>query len=210
MSGTAGPALLDPGEVMAAARALVSSGGRRLLGLVGSPGAGKSTMADALVRDLGEGAVVVPMDGFHLSDAELAVLGLGDRKGAPETFDRDGYVAMLRRLRQDTSVVVRAPRFDRELESVVPDEIAVTPQVRLVVTEGNYLLHWPEVRPLLDEVWFLEVAQETSRVASLLARHQHFGRTPAAARAWVERSDEANARLVEAGRPLADRVVTPW
>ena len=149
------------------------------------------------------------MDGFHLSDARLRELGLSDRKGAPETFDREGYVDLLRRLR-DPSVEVRAPRFHREIEASVPDEITVAPNVRLVVTEGNYLLHWPDVRPLLDEIWYVDVADDGRRVASLIARHESFGRTPAAARAWVLRSDEANARLVEAGRSAADRVVVAW
>jgi len=200
---------LTAADAVGAARDLLAGHERRLLGLTGPPGAGKSRLADQLVAALGPTTVVVPMDGFHLADARLRELGLADRKGAPETFDRDGYVDLLRRLR-DPSVEVRAPRFHRELEASVPDEIVVPPTARLVVTEGNYLLHWPDVRPLLDEVWYVTVAEDTRRVAQLIARHESFGRPPAAAREWVLRSDEANARLVEAGRSAADRVVVAW
>ena len=46
----------------------------RLLGITGAPGVGKSTVAALLARSWG--AVVVPMDGFHLADVELARRGL--------------------------------------------------------------------------------------------------------------------------------------
>ncbi len=200
---------LDALAAVEAARALVPENGRRLLGLTGPPGAGKSTLADRLASALGPAAVVVPMDGFHLSDARLRDLGLADRKGAPETFDREAFVALLVRLR-GSDVEVRAPRFHRELEAAVPDEIVVPLATRLVITEGNYLLHWPQVRALLDEIWYVDVAHDAARVSALIDRHESFGRTPAAARAWVLRSDESNARLVEASRPLADRLVVAW
>src|SRR3954470_41481 len=166
---------LRAADAVAAARDLLGGHDRRLLGLTGPPGAGKSTLADAVVAALGPAAVVVPMDGFHLSNDRLVELGLADRKGAPETFDRAGYVALLARLR-DASAEVRAPRFHREIEASVPDEIVVPPTARLVVTEGNYLLHWPDVRPLLDEVWYVDVADDARRVAQLVARHESFGR----------------------------------
>jgi pantothenate kinase len=76
---------------------LPAAGARLLLGITGSPGAGKSTLAAFLAETCG--AVVVPMDGFHLADVELARRGLLDRKGAPETFDGWGYAALLARVR---------------------------------------------------------------------------------------------------------------
>ncbi len=114
---------------------------RAVLGICGAPGSGKSTLAAQLVAAIGPAAVVVPMDGFHLHDDELARLGLSDRKGAPETFDVAGYVALLRRLRAETGHTVYAPEFDRSREESVAGAIAVRPEHRLVVTEGNYLLH---------------------------------------------------------------------
>ena len=194
------------------ARGLLSSnGGRVLLGLTGPPGAGKSTLAGRLAAALGPQAVTVPMDGFHLAGAELARLGREDRKGAPDTFDAHGYVALLRRLRASGPDVVYAPAFDRSLEEPVAGSIAVEEDVPLVVTEGNYLLlheqPWDEVRGLLDEVWFVDV-DPALRVERLVERHVRHGRSPEAAREWVLRSDESNAALVDATRVRADLVVS--
>jgi pantothenate kinase len=195
----------------ARARALAVPGTRRLLGIAGPPGAGKSTLADRLARALGpDTAAVVPMDGFHLAQAELVRLGRADRKGAPDTFDAAGYAELLGRLRAAGPAVVYAPAFDRTLEEPVAGSIPVDPGVPLVITEGNYLLcetgEWARVRPLLDEVWFL-APDDTLRVRRLIDRHVRHGKEPARAAAWVTRSDEANARLIAPGRERADLVV---
>lgn len=201
---------LDP-ELLARAAAL-AAGGRRVLGVAGPPGAGKSTLAGAVVDALGDRAVLVPMDGFHLAQAELERLGRADRKGAPDTFDAVGFVALLTRLRAQGpgDPVVYAPRFDRHLEEPIAGAIGVAADTPLVVVEGNYLLHdegaWAGVGPLLDDAWYLDLTDEV-RVARLIARHVAHGRTPAAATEWVLRSDEANARLVERGRDRAALLV---
>lgn len=193
------------------ARALVKPGRRRLLGITGAPGAGKSTVATALVRAFAPAAVVVPMDGFHLANDELVRLGRRDRKGAPETFDVGGYVSLLRRLRDPESGVVYAPDFDRSIETAVGGAIPVAPEVPLVVTEGNYLLldsgGWGEVRPLLDEVWFV-AADEDARVRRLIRRHIDHGKTPDEARVWSLGTDGRNSALIAATRDRADVVVT--
>ena len=189
----------------------LASGPRRILGLVGQPGAGKSTTAAELVRVLAPAAVLVPMDGFHLANAELDRLGRRDRKGAPDTFDAVGYVELLKRLRRAGPEAVYAPAFDRRLEEGVAGAIRVPPTTPLVVTEGNYLLlddgPWSGVRPLLDEAWFLDV-EDSLRVDRLVRRHVEHGKEPAQARAWVLGSDEANARLVACTRSRADLVVS--
>jgi pantothenate kinase len=195
----------------ARAHRLAVPGTRRILGLAGAPGAGKSTLAARLVDRLGGLAALVPMDGFHLAQAELHRLGRAARKGAPDTFDAAGYAALLARLRTpEPGTVVYAPAFDRTLEEPVAGSIPVAPEVPLVVTEGNYLLHddgpWAPVRPLLDEVWFLEL-DDHRRVHRLVERHVRFGKDRPAAERWVKESDEANARLVSAGRDRADLVV---
>ncbi|MFD7557271.1 MULTISPECIES: nucleoside/nucleotide kinase family protein [unclassified Streptomyces] len=188
-----------------------SRGARRILGIAGPPGAGKSTLAARLAEALGpETAVVVPMDGFHLARAELARLGRADRKGAPDTFDAAGYVALLRRLRGSDGATVYAPAFDRSIEEPIAGSIPVDPDVALVITEGNYLLHdageWAEVRPLLDEAWYL-APEEDLRLRRLIDRHVRHGKDPEHARAWVARSDEPNALLIARGRHRADLVV---
>ena len=203
---------LDAEGAVAAARVLADKGRRRLLGIVGPPGAGKSTIAAQLADALGPAAcVVVPMDGFHLAQAALERLGRADRKGAPDTFDAAGYVALLRRLRAGVpDETVWAPAFRREIEEPIAGAIAVPGDVPLVITEGNYLLDddgaWADVRRFLDEVWYVDV-DDAVRVPRLVARHVAFGRTPGAAADWVARSDEVNAARVKAARHRADRVV---
>ncbi|WP_405610174.1 nucleoside/nucleotide kinase family protein [Streptomyces sp. NBC_01511] len=193
------------------ARQLAAPGRRRVLGIAGAPGAGKSTLAAQLVAALGGSAVLVPMDGFHLARAELRRLGRAERKGAPDTFDAVGYAALLARLRAPVpGVVVYAPAFDRALEEAVAGSIPVAPDVPLVITEGNYLLHdggdWAPVRTFIDEAWFLEL-DPVVRVRRLVERHVRFGKEHPYAERWVRDSDEANARLVARGRHRADLVV---
>ena len=210
MPGDAGHATL-PAVLRARLDALVARGGRRIVGLVGAPGSGKSTLSEMIVAAFGSRAVAVPMDGFHLAQSELERLGRAARKGAPDTFDTGGYVALLRRIRQSADETVYAPAFRREIEEPVAGAIAVAPAVPLVVTEGNYLLldgPWASVRALLDETWFLDT-DETRRDAWLLARHVSFGRTEDAARAWIEATDAPNARLIAASGEHAD-VRVPW
>lgn len=205
-----------PGEVtcddLAAELAVqVAERPRLLVGLAGAPGAGKSTVSAALLdrlSALGIPGQVVPMDGFHLADVTLARLDRLDRKGALDTFDGYGYVAMLRRLRAETDHTVYAPGFDRELEQPLAGAIAVDPEVRVVVTEGNYLLvdehPWAQVRDLLDEVLYVELDPRERR-RRLRLRHEQFGKTPEHARAWVDEVDEPNAVLVEATAHRASR-----
>ncbi|MFF9496174.1 nucleoside/nucleotide kinase family protein [Streptomyces flaveolus] len=208
-------------DLLTRARALPRDGRRAILGIAGSPGAGKSTLAEALVRELngtdGTWVAHVPMDGFHLADAELDRLGRRDRKGAPDTFDAAGYAALLRRLREqggdgggDAGDTVYAPGFERVLEQPLAGVVPVPPTARLVVTEGNYLLlgtgAWTRVRSWLDEVWFCEVPEE-ERVRRLVARHEEFGKSPEDAVAWVLGTDQRNADLVAATRDRADLVV---
>jgi pantothenate kinase len=201
------PDEVDLEEAVRRAASLADEGRRVVLGVAGPPGAGKSTVAAAVVHALGPAAaVLVPMDGFHLAGAELQRLGRAERKGAPDTFDRAGFVALLARLRGASGDIVWAPEFRREIEEPVAGAIAVDPSVPLVVTEGNYLLLWPEVRPLLDECWWAAVPDPVRR-ERLTDRHAAYGKQVAAARAWAEGPDEANARLVAPGRVLADLVV---
>ncbi|WP_169166315.1 nucleoside/nucleotide kinase family protein [Cellulomonas taurus] len=203
----ADPAL--PEALRARVADLLAAGGRHLIGIAGAPGAGKSTLAAALLAAFPGRCVVVPMDGFHLAQSELDRTGRAGRKGAPDTFDAAGYVALLRRLRSATETVY-APEYRRDLHNAVAGAIPVPPEAPLVITEGNYLLldehGFGPVRGLLDECWFVQV-DEDLRLDRLERRHVATGKSPTAAREWTRGPDQANAELVAATAARADRVV---
>ncbi|MVA75862.1 nucleoside/nucleotide kinase family protein [Auraticoccus sp. F435] len=206
------PVALGVEDLLARARRLAERGPRTLLGITGAPGAGKSTLAAAVVEALGPDlAVLVPMDGFHLAERTLLAWGRRERKGAWDTFDVDGYLHLLRRLRAAREPVVHAPDFDRALEEPIGSAIPVHRAVPLVVTEGNYLLttegSWGGVAALLDECWYLELDDEV-RLDRLTRRHEQHGKAPEAAAGWARGTDQRNAELVARSRDRADLVVT--
>ena len=207
---------MDSPEITQAVDALrrrLAPGTRVIIGIAGAPGSGKSTFAAWLQEQFSPGiSVVVPMDGFHLGNAIIDGTPLRQRKGAIDTFDGGGYLSLLRRLVRRDEDVVYAPEFRRTIDEPVAASIAVPADVPLVITEGNYLLAeqgpWKEVRAQLDEVWFLETPPAL-RLQSLVDRHVSFGMDREAAVAWANGPDEANARLIQATRPAAHRII-PW
>ncbi|WP_293912931.1 nucleoside/nucleotide kinase family protein [Deinococcus sp.] len=196
-------------ELVERARSLIVPGSRRILGVTGSPGAGKSTLCAALLTELGPDAALVGMDGFHLANEELTRLGRRERKGAPDTFDMGGYAALLERLGREAGEDVYGPVFNRDLEESIGSAVMVPAKVPLILTEGNYLLlegGWARARATLDEVWFLELPEEV-RLERLIRRHEAHGRSPAEAAAWVRGVDQRNAVLIEASRTRASMTV---
>jgi len=199
-------------DLLTRAQALADGGGRRILGIAGAPGAGKSTVARRLVDALDGAAVLVGMDGYHLAQSELQRLGRDERKGAPDTFDVAGYVALLRRLRMPDADTVYAPEFRRAIEEPIAAAVPIQAEVHLVVTEGNYLLldtpPWSAVRGLLDEAWFLAPDERTRR-GWLVDRHRRYGRTAQQAAERTTGSDEDNARLIASTAARADLILDP-
>lgn len=198
------PALVE------SARDLAIPGERRLLGIVGAPGSGKSTLAEALSEAIGADAVVVPMDGFHLAQRELRRLDRVERKGAIDTFDGAGFVALVRRLHTPGDDVIYAPAFDRSIEEPIAGSIPVPREIPLIIIEGNYLLveqsPWGELRSLLTECWYVRT-EESMRLERLIARHERYGRSPESARHHAYGSDQRNAELIESTAQRADRVI---
>lgn len=202
-------------ELADRAQALVPADGRAILGIVGAPGSGKSTLADQLLAHLrrrcgDEWVAHVPMDGFHLADAQLRRLGSLDRKGAPDTFDADGFAHLLGRIKAAPDEWIYVPGFERDLEQPIAAALVVPPAARLIITEGNYLLldspSWRAARAALDEVWSV-LTDPAVRQERLMARHIYFGKDPDHAREWVLTVDEPNAVLIDEGADRADLIV---
>ncbi|MEY4757142.1 MAG: hypothetical protein RJA34_2040 [Pseudomonadota bacterium] len=182
-------------------RQLLQRESRSIVGIIGPPGAGKSTLSLRLQALHPEQSQIVPMDGYHLANVELARLGRAGRKGAPDTFDSYGYVSLLKRLRQQApDETVYAPEFRREIEEPVAGAIPIFSHAKLLIAEGNYLAldqgGWSHVAALLDEIWYVQV-DPALRLERLVARHMQFGRSRQAAEEWVQGTDEPNARLIE-------------
>lgn len=174
---------------------------RTIIGIVGKPGGGKSTLAKNLLKGCDQSLVsVLPMDGFHLSNKILKSLGRSGRKGAPDTFDVKGFAHLLERIASDQINPIYYPIFDRSIEESIAAQGVVLPSTRVVIVEGNYLMHdrdgWQEISPLLDQSWYAYL-DEDIRISRLISRHIAFGKDPESAKAWAKGSDQANAELIE-------------
>ncbi len=151
---------------------------------------------------------VVEMDGFHLANESLVDLGRRDRKGAPDTFDVNGFVALLERVATSKNVVY-GPRFHRAIEEPIAGSLRIDPASPGVIVEGNYLLldhgGWEHVAPRLDAVWFVDTPADECRRRLLVRAIGTYG--PEAGAAWVDQVDEPNALLVRATSARATRFV---
>ena len=190
---------------------LENSTERVLIGIIGKPGAGKSTLSKFLMAKLPkEFVTVVPMDGYHLSNKVLMDLKRADRKGAPDTFDVAGFISLVKRIRSEQTQNIYYPIFDRAIEESIAAQGVVTSATKVVIIEGNYLLHndggWEVCNDLLDESWMVDV-DDDKRISRLISRHIAYGKEPEAAKAWAKGTDEVNAKLIERGRNRADFIV---
>ena len=196
-------------EVVSRAKSLMD-GERKIVGLIGKPGAVKSTLSAQLIQQLGDQAAILNMDGYHLSNLALHELGRADRKGAPDTFDALGFTEILKRVKHEVDKNIYFPVFDRAIEESIAAQGVIVPSVKLVITEGNYLLHngdnWSGVKNLLDESWFIEV-DDSLRIERLVNRHHKFGKSKVDALSWATGSDENNAKIVAQTRESADLII---
>ena len=187
------------------------SGGRVLVAVAGPPGSGKSTLAERLVttinaRDGAGTAALLPMDGFHLDNAELDALGLRAVKGAPRTFDAAGFVSLLRDVRAAEGDL-HYPLFDRARDSTRPDAGYLAQSTPVIVVEGNYLLlqdgPWADLKPLFDVTVMLSVPFVVLR-ERLVQRWLDHGLSRPDAEARAGGNDIPNAQTVMTGSAPAD------
>ena len=215
------PVLVQPIDYLATLMQRPST--RLLIGLVGVPGAGKTTLAAQWTSDLnhehGAGtAVALGMDGFHLTKAQLAQfpdpVAAFARRGAPWTFDAAGFVSALQRVRQAAGVAhVGWPGFEHSIGDPIADEALVPMATKLVIVEGLYLLHdadgWEHVRGQLDECWYLDTPLPVA-MDRLAQRHmQAWGFTRQQADARIATNDGLNAQLVADSAARADALIRP-
>ena len=184
---------------------------RTIIGIIGKPGGGKSTLSKYLLKGIDPTLVsVVPMDGFHLSNKVLKELGRSDRKGAQDTFDVKGFTTLIERIKLDSADPIYYPIFDRSIEESIASQGVVYPSTRVVIVEGNYLMHdkdgWQEISPLLDQSWYAFL-DEDLRISRLISRHIAFGKDPESAKAWAKGSDQVNAELIETGVGRCDFLI---
>lgn len=192
---------------------------RFLLGIAGPPGSGKSTLAELACRiwndeinDTTSGAAtIVPMDGYHRSNDELLQMGLLHLKGIPATFDPQSFINKLKEIQSQPRETHYCPRFDRSIEASIADDIAVTPEHKVAIVEGNYLLlneaPWDELSNIFNSIWYID-ASESVLLPRLLRRHQAAGKDFDKAREKVESTDLPNARLVERTKTRAHKILT--
>jgi pantothenate kinase len=189
----------------------VAESKRTIIGIIGKPGGGKSTLSKYLLKGMDPTLVsVVPMDGFHLSNKVLKELGRSDRKGAQDTFDVKGFTSLISRIKSDGADPIYYPVFDRSIEESIAAQGVVYPSTRVVIVEGNYLMHdkdgWQEISPLLDQSWYVFL-DEDLRISRLISRHIAFGKDPESAKAWAKGSDQVNAELIEIGVGRCDFLI---
>jgi pantothenate kinase len=186
---------------------------RSLTAIAGPPGAGKSTLAEALVARLNDeaadSAAVLPMDGYHFDDQVLVPRGLRPRKGAPETFDVAGFYHMLRRLKDNEDAEIAVPVFDRDLEIARAGARLIPRSVRHLIVEGNYLLldrpGWSRLPGLFDTTIMIAVPEAVLR-QRLVERWQGYRLPPDEVAAKVEANDLPNGRLIASASVEAEFV----
>jgi pantothenate kinase len=171
-----------------------------IIAIAGPPATGKSTLAERLVDDLtiaGTETCFCPMDGFHLSNEKLKEQGLESVKGRIDTFDGQGFLSAMRRLKNRTAFWW--PIYSRERHDPIPEGVYISGTEMAYVVEGNYLLSaqepWQSTSQAFDLRVFVDAPDAILR-QRLLARHQLSGRSALQAQQKISSTDMPNARII--------------
>ena len=198
------PKWIDADELLSIIEKSADGKNRFLVAIAGPPGSGKSTIAEILEKRLGTSAAVLPMDGFHLENDRLTEMGLLHRKGAPETFDAEGFVELVASLRDHETV--HFPTFDRATDRTVPKSGCIEAMTKIILVEGNYLLldrpPWSELPQLFDLSVCLVVDRDELK-SRLIQRWIDHGLSKRSAHERAEANDMINADLI------ADNLLEP-
>ena len=189
---------------------------RFLLAITGVPGAGKSTLANLLMKSINEVlteeiAILIPMDGYHYHNDILVEKGLLPLKGIPQTFDSQRFVMLIKEIASDKIETLYCPSYDRSLHNPVERSIVIENKHKIIIVEGNYLLldtcPWNELAELFDESWFIDTPRTTTR-ERLISRHVLTGRSVEEALHKISSTDAPNAELILQSRHRANKVIT--
>ncbi len=194
-------------------KANVNTSNRFIIGIAGGPGSGKSTFAVELKELINSKAKsdlaqIFPMDGFHRKNSELQRSGLISVKGAPETFDVEGYLLILKRIRLGENL--KAPIYSREAHDIIDNALPIEPHHKIIITEGNYLFAdldgWCEIKDIIDLKIYIESEKEVCE-KRLLERHMRGGKTEAEALEKIKKVDMENYDLIDQTKKYADEVI---
>jgi pantothenate kinase len=197
-------------------KANVNISNRFIVGIAGGPGSGKSAFAVRLkelinsksTKSNSDLAQTFPMDGFHRKNSELESTGLLSVKGAPETFDVEGYLLILKRIRLGENL--KAPIYSREAHDIIDNALPIEPHHKIIITEGNYLFYdaegWCEIKDIIDLKIYINAAKGVCE-KRLLERHMRGGKTEVEALEKIKMVDMENYDLIDQTKKYADEVI---
>ncbi len=178
----------------------------KLIAITGGSGAGKTTVARAVARRLGAGAIVVAEDDYYRCASTIP-----DFDAATHNFDAPSAKEHTL-LRDHLTLAKSGEAFDKPVYDLVTHrrkpEVERIVHADFVIIEGIHLLAAPELNGLFDLTVFMH-ADEALRLGRRMIRDTEArGRTPRSVMAQFFTHVRAmHAKHVEPQRARADMVI---